>query len=144
MVGMARTSTTADVFNAIGDVGRRSILTTLGGDELSVGEMVARLGLSQPTVSKHLKVLRKVDLVHCRIDGRQRHYRVNAVALRPVHDLVAPFEAMWNDRYDRLEDLLRELGNESVRRPSPEPVGTPVGEQPSRPVYGPDPKGTIA
>lgn len=137
---MARASTTTDVFNAIGDAGRRSILTTLGHQELSVGEMVARLGLSQPTVSKHLKVLREVNLVHCRIDGRQRRYRVNAVALRPVHDLVAPFEALWNERYDRLEDLLHELGNESVHPP----VDTPVGQQQSRPNDGPDPKGTIA
>ena len=137
---MARASTTTDVFNAIGDAGRRSILTTLGRDELSVSEMVARLGLPQPTVSKHLKVLRDVNLVHCRIDGRQRHYRVNAVALRPVHDLVAPFQALWNERYDRLEDLLHELGNEAAYQP----VHPPVGQEQSRPHDGPDPKGTIA
>ena len=74
-----------------------------------MGELVDRLGLSQPQVSKHLGVLRAVDLVLVRVDGRRRWYRVNGPALKPVHDWVRGFERTWNTRLDRLDDLLDEL-----------------------------------
>ena len=109
---MARTPTTADVFNAVGDAHRRTILETLGGRELDVGELVDALALPQPPVSKHLRVLRDVGLVHCDRVGRRRVYRVHGEALRPIHDWVSRFEQLWNDRYDRLDDLLVELQQE--------------------------------
>ncbi len=107
--GMARTPTTADVFNAIGDSQRRTILETLGGAELDVGELVQALAVPQPQVSKHLRVLRDVGLVRCDRVGRRRVYRVHGEALRPIHEWVARFERLLNDRYDRLADLLVEL-----------------------------------
>ena len=106
---MARAATTADVFNAIAEERRRDILDLLQGGEAAVGDLVARLDLPQPQVSKHLKVLRDVDLVHCRTVGRHRLYRVNGPALRPLHDWVRQFEQLWNERYDRLDDYLVEL-----------------------------------
>ena len=109
---VARTRTTADVFNAIGDEHRRAILVTLGGREMAVGELVDALGITQPQVSKHLKVLRDVGLVRCSRSGRSRHYRVNGAALRPIHEWVRSFSALWNERYDRLDDLLVELQQE--------------------------------
>ena len=107
--GVARTPTSADVFNAIGDEHRRAILGAIGGGELAVGELVESLGITQPQVSKHLKVLRDTGLVHCTCSGRHRRYRVNGPALRPLHTWVRSFEALINDRYDRLDDLLVEL-----------------------------------
>jgi DNA-binding transcriptional ArsR family regulator len=112
---VARTPTTADVFNAIGDEHRRHILDTLGAREMAVGELVDALGITQPQVSKHLKVLRDVGLVQCDRSGRHRHYRVNGAALRPIHDWVRNFAALWNERYDRLDDLLVELKQEEER-----------------------------
>ncbi len=112
MPGMARTPTTADVFNAVGDAHRRHILEAIGGRELAVGDLVDALGLPQPQVSKHLKVLRDVGLVHCDRVGRRRVYRVHGEALRPIHEWITGFEQLWNDRYDRLDDLLVELQHE--------------------------------
>jgi DNA-binding transcriptional ArsR family regulator len=106
---MARAATTTDVFNAVAESTRRDILLVLATGESSVGDLVARLHLSQPQVSKHLGVLRTVDLVRARTAGRQRLYRVNGPALKPIHDWVATFEQHWNDRLDRLDDLLLEL-----------------------------------
>ena len=106
---MARAATTTDAFNAIAEASRRDILVALAGGEVAVGEIVDRLRLSQPQVSKHLGVLRAVDLVRCRTVGRRRLYRLNGAALRPVHDWIRGFEALWNDRLDRLDDLLTEL-----------------------------------
>jgi DNA-binding transcriptional ArsR family regulator len=107
--GMARAATTTDVFNAIAEGSRRNILETLSGGEAAVGEIVDRLRLPQPQVSKHLGVLRSVDLVRCRTVGRRRLYRVNGAALKPVHDWAQSFEAHWNAQLDRLDDLLTEL-----------------------------------
>ena len=112
---VARTRTTADVFNAIGDEHRRRILDTLGTQAMAVGDIVAALGITQPQASKHLKVLRDVDLVRCDRAGRHRHYRVNARGLQPIHEWVRTFEAQWNERYDRLDDLLVELQQEEDR-----------------------------
>jgi DNA-binding transcriptional ArsR family regulator len=86
----------------------------LSDGEAGVGEIVERLGLAQPQVSKHLGVLRAVDLVHSRSVGRRRLYRVNGAALKPVHDWVRAFEAHWNDRLDRLDDLLTEFQQEDT------------------------------
>jgi DNA-binding transcriptional ArsR family regulator len=108
-VAMARTPTTADVFNAVAEASRRDLLDALGDGEATVSELVDRLGLSQPQVSKHLGVLRAVGLVSVRVDGRHRWYRVNGPALKPVHDWVRTFERTWNTRLDRLDDLVAEL-----------------------------------
>jgi DNA-binding transcriptional ArsR family regulator len=109
---MARTATTTDAFNAVAEASRRALLDALGTGESSVGELVDRLGLSQPQVSKHLAVLRTVGLVTVRVDGRHRWYRVNGPALQPIHDWVRTFERTWNIRLDRLGDLLVELQEE--------------------------------
>ncbi|MBZ5710067.1 ArsR/SmtB family transcription factor [Nannocystis pusilla] len=109
---MARTPTTTDVFNAVAEASRRELLDALGSGEATVGELAERLGVSQPTVSKHLGVLRAVDLVLVRVDGRHRWYRLNGPALKPIHDWVRTFERTWNTRLDRLDDLLAELKNQ--------------------------------
>ncbi|MGD9890051.1 MAG: ArsR/SmtB family transcription factor [Dehalococcoidia bacterium] len=106
---MARTPTTSDAFNALGEASRRDLLDAIGTGEVTVGELVDRLDLSQPQVSKHLGVLRAVDLVRVRTDGRHRWYRVNGLALKPIYDWVRSFERTWNVRLDRLDDLLAEL-----------------------------------
>jgi len=106
---MARAATTADVFNAIAEQTRRDILDALIGREVAVGELVEELELGQPQVSKHLKVLRAVDLVHSRIDGRHRLYRLNGPALRPVHHWIERYTESVNEHYDRLDDYLAEL-----------------------------------
>ena len=109
---MARTPTTTDAFNAVAEASRRALLDALGTGEATVGELVDRLGLSQPQVSKHLGVLRQVGLVLVRVDGRHRWYRVNGPALKPIHDWVRTYEHTWNVRLDRLDDLLAELKNQ--------------------------------
>jgi DNA-binding transcriptional ArsR family regulator len=109
---MARTPTTSDAFNAVAEASRRDLLDALGSGEATVGELVDRLGLTQPQVSKHLGVLREVGLVRVRADGRHRWYRVNGPALKPIHDWVRRFEATWNARLDRLDHLLAELQTE--------------------------------
>ena len=106
---MARTPTTSDAFNAVAEASRRDLLDALGTGEATVGELVDRLGLTQPQVSKHLGVLRAVGLVLVRAEGRHRWYRVNGPALKPIHDWVRTFERTWNIRLDRLDNLLGEL-----------------------------------
>jgi DNA-binding transcriptional ArsR family regulator len=106
---MARVATTADVFNAVAEPRRRQILDALVGGERSVNDLVALLGLAQPQVSKHLRVLREVGLVDVRDEGRQRMYRVNSQALKPIHDWVKTYECMWNERFEALDTLLGEL-----------------------------------
>jgi len=106
---MARTPTTYDPFNAVAEPKRRQILEVLGRQELSVNEIVQRLGWTQPMVSKHLGVLKQVGLVSERRVGRQRMYRVNAEQLKPIYDWVAPFERYWSERFDRLDDVLQEM-----------------------------------
>lgn len=112
---MARTPTTADAFNAIAEAGRRDLLSAIGTGEVTVNDLVARTRMGQPQVSKHLGVLRAVDLVRVRSHGRHRFYRVNGAALRPVHDWVTAFERTWNERLNRLDDLLTELQEETPR-----------------------------
>jgi DNA-binding transcriptional ArsR family regulator len=114
---MARSPTTTDAFNAIAEASRRDILDAIGTEEVTVNELVDRLKLSQPQVSKHLGVLRTVGLVLVRNDGRHRWYRVNGPALKPVHTWVRSFERTWNERLDRLEDLLTEAAQEQEETP---------------------------
>jgi len=106
---MARAATTTDAFNAIAEPRRREILDVLAGGERPVGDLVAALGLAQPQVSKHLRVLREVGAVDVRDEGRRRLYRVNGQALKPVHDWVKRYEALWNERLDALDDVLDDL-----------------------------------
>lgn len=110
---MARTSTTHDPFNAVAEPKRRELLELLGSQELSVNEIVARLGWTQPMVSKHLGVLKQVGLVSERRDGRQRFYRTNAEQLKPIYDWVAPFERYWSERFNRLDEVLEQLKKEN-------------------------------
>ncbi len=110
MIGrVARTATTTDVFNAVAEGSRRDLLEALGREEATVSDLVGRLGLRQPQVSKHLAVLRAVGLVSVRSEGRHRWYRLNGPALQPLYDWVASFESTWNSRLDRLDDVLAEL-----------------------------------
>jgi DNA-binding transcriptional ArsR family regulator len=106
---MARKPTTHDPFNAVAEPKRRKILEVLGTEELSVNEIVERLAWAQPTVSKHLGVLKQVGLVSERRVGRQRMYRVNAERLKPIFDWVKPFERIWSQRFDRLDEVLEEI-----------------------------------
>ena len=106
---MARTPTTFDPFNAVAEPKRRQVLEVLGTQELSVNEIVERLGWNQPMVSKHLGVLKQVELVSERRVGRQRLYRVNAERLKPIYDWVTPFERYWSERYARLDEVLQEM-----------------------------------
>ncbi|MEO6501645.1 MAG: metalloregulator ArsR/SmtB family transcription factor [Jatrophihabitantaceae bacterium] len=111
---MARTPTTADAFNAIAEARRRQILDVLAGGERGVNDLVALLGVAQPLVSKHLRVLREVGLVEVREDGRQRMYRLNAQSLKPIHDWVSGYERLWPERLDRLDVVLRELKEQEL------------------------------
>jgi DNA-binding transcriptional ArsR family regulator len=106
---MARAATTTDAFNAVAEPRRRQILDVLAGGELSVTELVGRLGLSQPLVSKHLRVLREVGLVHVRDEGRQRLYRLDAGPLRSITDWLAPYERAMSERLDLMDDVIQEL-----------------------------------
>jgi DNA-binding transcriptional ArsR family regulator len=106
---MARAATTTDAFNAVAEPRRRQILDALVGGELPVNELVRELGLAQPQVSKHLRVLREVGAVEVRDSGRQRLYRVNADALKPIHDWVKAYEQSWSERFDELDRVLDDL-----------------------------------
>ena len=106
---MARAATTTDAFNAVAEPRRRRILEVLAGGERPVNDLVARLGIAQPQVSKHLRVLREVGLVDVREEGRHRMYRLNGPSLKPVHDWVKEFERTWNERFEALDELLEEL-----------------------------------
>ena len=109
---MARAATTADAFNAVAEPRRRQILDALVGGERPVNELVHVLGLPQPQVSKHLRVLREVGAVNVRDEGRQRLYRLNGNALRPIHDWVKNYERTWSERFDALDTVLEELKQE--------------------------------
>ena len=109
MFPMARAATTADAFNAVAEPRRREILDALAGGERAVNDLVALLGLAQPQVSKHLRVLREVGAVEVREAGRQRLYRLNPQALKPIHDWVKGYEQAWSERFDELDVVLEEL-----------------------------------
>jgi DNA-binding transcriptional ArsR family regulator len=106
---MARAATTTDAFNAVAEPRRRQILDVLAGGERPVNDLVTMLGLAQPQVSKHLRVLREVGAVDVREDGRRRVYRLNGEALKPIHDWVKSYERSWTERFDRLDAVLEEL-----------------------------------
>ena len=106
---MARAATTADAFNAVAEPRRRQILDVLYGGERPVNDLVRLVGLAQPLVSKHLRVLREVGLVGVRDEGRQRMYWVNGQPLKPIHDWVKTYEQSWSRRFDRLDVVLEEL-----------------------------------
>jgi DNA-binding transcriptional ArsR family regulator len=106
---VARAATTTDAFNAVAEPRRRQILDLLAEGERSVNELVALLGLAQPQVSKHLRVLREVGAVDVRDEGRQRLYRLNGHALKPIHDWVKNYEATWSERFELLDDVLADL-----------------------------------
>jgi len=109
MLDMARAATTADAFNAVAEPRRRQILDALAGGERPVGELVDVLGIAQPQVSKHLRVLREVGAVDVRDEGRRRLYRVNGLALKPIHDWVRGYEAAWDERFGELDVVLEDL-----------------------------------
>jgi DNA-binding transcriptional ArsR family regulator len=109
---MARAATTADAFNAVAEPRRRQILDALSAGERPVNDLVHLLGLPQPQVSKHLRVLREVGAVDVRGDGRRRLYRLNGRALKPIHDWVKEYERTWSERFERLDDVLQELKKE--------------------------------
>ena len=104
---MPRKPTTHDPFNAIAEPRRRRLLEVLGTKELPVSEIVEQVGWSQPTVSKHLRVLKQVGLVTERREGRQRLYSMNAKPLKPIYDWVAPFQQHWSEKFDRLDQVLK-------------------------------------
>jgi DNA-binding transcriptional ArsR family regulator len=106
---MARAATTTDAFNAVAEPRRRQILDVLAGGERPVGDLVEELGLGQPQVSKHLRVLREVGAVEVRSDGRRRLYRLNSAALKPIHDWVRGYEQLWSERFEQLDVVLDEL-----------------------------------
>jgi DNA-binding transcriptional ArsR family regulator len=106
---MARAATTADAFNAVAEPRRRQILDLLAGGERPVNDLVRELGVSQPLVSKHLRVLREVGLVDVREEGRRRIYRLDGRSLKPIHDWVKSYERSWSERFDRLDVVLEEL-----------------------------------
>jgi DNA-binding transcriptional ArsR family regulator len=112
---VARAATTADAFNAVAEPQRREILDALAGGERPVNELVRRVGLTQPQVSKHLRVLREVGIVAVREDGRQRLYRLNGHALKPIHDWVKNYEGSWSERFDRLGVVLEDLKQKEER-----------------------------
>ena len=111
---MARAATTTDAFNAVAEPRRRDILRVLFGGERAVNDLVEALGLSQPQVSKHLRVLREVGAVQVRDEGRQRLYRLNARALKPIYDWVKDYEHLWSERFDVLDDVLEHLKTEET------------------------------
>jgi DNA-binding transcriptional ArsR family regulator len=112
MLPMARAATTADAFNAVAEPRRRQILDALAGGERPVNDLVRLLGLAQPQVSKHLRVLREVGAVDVRDEGRQRLYRLNGDALKPIHDWVKRYEHTWSERFEALDVVLEELKQE--------------------------------
>jgi DNA-binding transcriptional ArsR family regulator len=106
---MARAATTTDAFNAVAEPRRRQIVDLLARGERPVNDLVLETGLPQPQVSKHLRVLREVGLVDVREQGRQRVYRLNGRALKPIHDWVKSYERSWSERFDQLDVVLEDL-----------------------------------
>jgi DNA-binding transcriptional ArsR family regulator len=118
---MPRSATTSDAFNAVAEPRRRQILDLLATGELPVNDVVARLGLAQPQVSKHLKVLRAVGLVSVRGSGQQRLYKVNAEGLKPIHDWVRTYERYWDNQLDRIKERAERMASASTSERPAEP-----------------------
>jgi DNA-binding transcriptional ArsR family regulator len=106
---MARAATTTDAFNAVAEPRRRQILDLLTAGELPVNDLVRTLGVAQPVVSKHLRVLREVGLVGVRDEGRQRMYRLNGQPLEAIYDWIKSYEQSWSRRFEQLDAVLAEL-----------------------------------
>ena len=122
---MARASTTSDAFNAVAEPRRREILSYLAGAERPVTEIVAALGLPQPSVSKHLRVLHDVGLVRMRCQGRQKLYRTNAEAIRPLHEWAGTFERYWQHQLYRVKERAEAMalqGLADLNAPGPNPA----------------------
>ena len=117
---MARAATTADAFNAVAEPRRRQILDVLAAGERPVNDIVALLDLTQPQVSKHLRVLREVGLVNARNEGRHRLYRLNGQPLKPIHDWVKTYERTWSERFESMDVVLEELKTEEADNGSDE------------------------
>jgi DNA-binding transcriptional ArsR family regulator len=115
MLAMARAATTTDAFNAVAEPRRREILDVLAAGERAVNDLVTQLGLAQPQVSKHLRVLREVGLVDVRDEGRHRMYRLNGHPLKPIHDWVKGYERAWTERFEALDAVLDELKDKEQR-----------------------------
>ena len=113
---MARAATTSDAFNAVAEPRRREILNYLALAERPVGDLVAQLGLEQPSVSKHLRVLRDVGLVRVRRHGRHMLYRTNAEAIRPLHEWTKTFERMWAHQLTRIKERAEEKAKQLDNR----------------------------
>jgi DNA-binding transcriptional ArsR family regulator len=113
-VFMARAATTTDAFNAVAEPRRRQIVDLLALGERAVGDVVRDLELGQPQVSKHLRVLREVGLVEVRDQGRHRLYRLNGLALKPIHDWVNSYERLWSQRFELLDGVLQDLNKEQT------------------------------
>jgi DNA-binding transcriptional ArsR family regulator len=111
---MARAATTSDAFNAVAEPRRRDILNYLALQEKPVGEIVVGLGMEQPSVSKHLKVLRDVGLVHARRDGRQILYRTNAEGIRPLHEWAGTFERLWKHQLANVKERAERKAREAA------------------------------
>jgi DNA-binding transcriptional ArsR family regulator len=109
---MARASTTSDAFNAVAEPRRREILSYLAMRERPVGDIVDKIGLDQPSVSKHLSVLRRVGLVRVRCDGRHKYYQTNAEAIRPLHEWAGTFERYWQHQLLGVKKLAEEKMNQ--------------------------------
>jgi len=109
MTVMARAATTTDAFNAVAEPRRRQILDVLAGGERPVNDLAALLGLAQPQVSKHLRVLREVGLVEVRGEGRQRMYRLDGRPLQPIYDWVKTYQESWSRRFGELDAVLADL-----------------------------------
>ena len=106
---VARAATTTDAFNAVAEPRRREIIDALAEGEQPVNDLVRLLGVPQPQVSKHLRVLREVGVVDVRDRGRQRLYRLNGQALKPMHDWISNYERLWSDRFEQLDVVLEDL-----------------------------------
>jgi DNA-binding transcriptional ArsR family regulator len=118
---MARAATTTDAFNAVAEPRRRQILDVLTDGERPINDLVKALGLAQPQVSKHLRVLREVGLVEAREDGRRRLYRLNGHPLKDIHDWLKGYERSWEERFEALDDVLEDLkGKEQGDEPDDE------------------------
>jgi DNA-binding transcriptional ArsR family regulator len=116
---MPRAATTSDAFNAVAEPRRREILSFLAMRERPVGDIAANLSLDQPSVSKHLRVLRSVGLVRMRCDGRHKFYRTNAEAIRPLHEWAATFERYWRHQLLGVKKLAEENMNRVNFNPDP-------------------------
>ncbi|HEY6324828.1 MAG TPA: metalloregulator ArsR/SmtB family transcription factor [Thermoanaerobaculia bacterium] len=114
---MPRAATTSDAFNAIAEPRRREILSYLALEERPVGDIAAGLGILQPSVSKHLRVLRDVGLVRVRRDGRRMLYRTDAETIRPLHEWTGQFERFWRHQLNRVKER-------AERKSAPEPSRT--------------------